>query len=304
MDAHQLRILRELGERGSLAAVARALHVTPSAVSQQLAHLQRSARVPLTARSGRRLVLTPAGEALAAAAVEVAAALDRAHRAVGDHLDGPRTPVVVSAYHSAGLAWFAPLLRRVAADDGPPVRCVDQDVAHDAFPGLVADHDVVVAHRLEHGPVWPVGRVAVTPLVREPLYVAVAADHRLAGRTEVSVADVADEAWISVHDGFPLASAVEAIAALARRPLRIEHRINEFAVTGAVVASGAAVALLPGFTTPTAGGLRLLPLSDLPVHRRVDALSRPEALERASVRTVLDALRAVTAASAAGVARR
>ena len=48
MDERQLSVLRELAERGSLVAAARALHVTPSAVSQQLAALQRSCPAPLT----------------------------------------------------------------------------------------------------------------------------------------------------------------------------------------------------------------------------------------------------------------
>ncbi|WAP50737.1 LysR family transcriptional regulator [Arthrobacter sp. ATA002] len=52
MDLHQLRLLRELGDRGSLAAVARSLHVSASAVSQQLTALQRRVEVPLTERRG------------------------------------------------------------------------------------------------------------------------------------------------------------------------------------------------------------------------------------------------------------
>lgn len=110
MEVHQLRVLRELGERGSVAAVARALHVTPSAVSQQLTALQRSSRAPLTERCGRRLVLTDAGRALAAAAVDVLGALDRAAHAVDGYLEDPTQPVSLAAFHSAGLATFGPLL--------------------------------------------------------------------------------------------------------------------------------------------------------------------------------------------------
>ena len=71
MDVRQLQILRELGALGSVRAVADALRVTPSAVSQQLQLLQRSVGVPLTQRDGRRLRLTEAGESLAASAVDV-----------------------------------------------------------------------------------------------------------------------------------------------------------------------------------------------------------------------------------------
>jgi DNA-binding transcriptional LysR family regulator len=65
MDVQRLELLRELAERHSVTAVARATHRTPSAVSQQLKVLEREAGLPLTERSGRGLVLTDAGRALA-----------------------------------------------------------------------------------------------------------------------------------------------------------------------------------------------------------------------------------------------
>ena len=68
MEIHQLQMLRELGDLGSVKAVAETLMVTPSAVSQQLALLQRSVDVPLTRKEGRALVLTDAGRVLADAA--------------------------------------------------------------------------------------------------------------------------------------------------------------------------------------------------------------------------------------------
>ena len=63
MDVQRLELLRELAERGSVTAVARATHRTPSAVSQQLKVLEREAGLPLTERSGRGMVLTDAGRA-------------------------------------------------------------------------------------------------------------------------------------------------------------------------------------------------------------------------------------------------
>jgi DNA-binding transcriptional LysR family regulator len=298
MDPHHLRLLRELGERGSVAAVARALHVTPSAVSQQLNVLQRSAPVPLTERSGRRLA--EAGRALATAAVEVMTALDRASRAVGDYLEAPGTPVTVAAFHSAGLTWFAPLITRLAETGGPPVRCADQDVAQAEFPPLVGDYDLVLAHRLAHSPPWPADRLTVIPLIHEPLYVAMAAGHPLATRDPLTAADVSAWPWISVHDGFPLTGVLTAIAAAAGRPLDVQHRINEFTVAAPVLAAGNALALLPARTTAADPRLALRPLADLPAVRHIDVLTRPETLHRRSVRAVLDALHAIAGQTRAG----
>src|SRR5687767_4438569 len=58
LDLRRLRMLRELHERGTIAAVADALQFTPSAVSQQLAALEREAGVPLLERAGRGVRLT------------------------------------------------------------------------------------------------------------------------------------------------------------------------------------------------------------------------------------------------------
>ena len=290
MDLTQLQLLRELGERGSLAAVAKAANVTASAVSQQLTALQRSVRTPLTEREGRRLVLTPAGRALAAAAVDVSAAMDRARRAVDGYVDDPRSTVTLSAFHSAGLAYFGPLLRRFASTGGPTVHCSDADVAQDRFPPLVADYDLVLAHRLDHSPPWPAERLAVVPLTYEPLCIAMSADHRLADKDPLTVADVATEPWISVHEGWPLEGTLLAIAAAAHRPLTVTHRINEFFLAASMVASGPALALLPRDTTRPEPGVVLRTLSDLEAGRHIDVLARPEALARASVQQVVRAL--------------
>src|SRR6478672_3577451 len=58
LDLHRLRLLRELHERGTIAAVAEALRFTPSAVSQQLAVLEAEAGVRLLERAGRGVRLT------------------------------------------------------------------------------------------------------------------------------------------------------------------------------------------------------------------------------------------------------
>ena len=75
LELRRLRLLRELRERGTIAAVADALAYTPSAVSQQLKALQRQVGVPLVERAGRGVQLTDAGRALVVGAVTVATAL-------------------------------------------------------------------------------------------------------------------------------------------------------------------------------------------------------------------------------------
>ena len=290
MDERQLRILRELGELGSVTAVADALLVTPSAISQQLRLLQRSIPVPLTERQGRRLVLTDAGQALAGAATEVESALARARHTVEEFLDRPDGQVSVAAFHSAGAAFFPLLLRALAGQDGPVLALADEDVTQDDFPPLTREYDLVLAHRLDHAPPWP-RTVTATPLLREPLDVAMPADHPLATRRRLTPADVADQPWIAVHDGFPIMATIEAIATAAGRRPHLAHRIHEFAVAAEVVAAGGGLALMPRWTSRPHPALVLKPLSGIQARRRIDALHRPERTARRAVRTVLTELR-------------
>jgi len=290
VDERQLRILRELGELGSVTAVADALLVTPSAISQQLRLLQRSIPVPLTERQGRRLVLTDAGQALAGAATEVESALARARHTVEEFLDRPDGQVSVAAFHSAGAAFFPLLLSALAGPDGPVLALADEDVTQDDFPPLTREYDLVLAHRLDHAPPWP-RTVTATPLLREPLDVAMPADHPLATRRRLTPADVADQPWIAVHDGFPIMATIEAIATAAGRRPHLAHRINEFAVAAEVVAAGGGLALMPRWTSRPHPALVLRPLSGIQARRRIDALHRPERTARRAVRTVLTELR-------------
>jgi len=189
MEIHQLEILRELGALGSVKAVAETLMVTPSAVSQQLALLQRNVEVPLTRKEGRNLVLTEAGQVLADAGAAVVSAMADARTAIGAYHGSPVGPVTISGFHSAGQALFAPLARMLDAPGQPRIQLSDEDVAQQDFPALTARYDLVLAHRMDHSPRWPEERVAVIPLAHEPLDVALPArpspggpGHRQRGR--------------------------------------------------------------------------------------------------------------------------
>lgn len=295
MDPARLRLLRELGDRGSVAAVAAALHISASAVSQQLSALQAGISVPLTVKQGRRLVLTEAGEALAVAAARVDEALAHAQDAVGRFLEHEERPVTVSAFHSAGLALFGPLLTELGT--GPRVSLADADVSQDRFAGLAADYDLVIAHRLAHDPAWPTARLVVTPLLVEPLEIALHAAHPLAAYPGIRPEQLRDERWISTHEGFPLTGVLAHLGAMIGQAPQVDHRINEFSVAAEVVRTGAAIAVMPRTTAaPLAvNGMVLRPVTGVRLARHVDALARPDAVAHARVRRVLAALQEVAA---------
>src|SRR6201992_3685043 len=101
LDVRKLRVLRELAHRGTIAAVAEALAYTPSAVSQQLAALEREAGVPLLERTGRRVALTPAGAVLARYAETVLAVLEEASAALAATRSSLTGPLRIGAFPSA-----------------------------------------------------------------------------------------------------------------------------------------------------------------------------------------------------------
>jgi DNA-binding transcriptional LysR family regulator len=115
MELRQLQALGAVRAQGGVTAAAAVLHLTPSAVSQQLAALQRDVGVPLTQQVGRRLRLTPAGEPLADAAVDVAVAMERARSACAAYLDRPTGTVRVSAFQSGAELLLPGLLSRAPA---------------------------------------------------------------------------------------------------------------------------------------------------------------------------------------------
>jgi DNA-binding transcriptional LysR family regulator len=295
MEVSQLRALRELGERGSIAAVAAAMRVTPSSVSQQISALQRRSSVPLTYKLGRRTALTDAGRALAAAAIDVEVALQRAEQAVASFQGEPSGIVSVAAFHSAGLAVFGPLVESLAAPSDPRLRLSDFDVAQDAFAGLTSAHDLVLAHRLVGSPPWS-RSVRVVPLVLEPLDIVVRRDHRLAGKATIDPADLHDEEWVAVHEGFPLTQALAVISGVGGAETRVRHRINELRLAASVVSASGCVALMPRYTSDLDAHpeLVLKPLADPGIGRYIDCLARPETLERAGVQAVLSRIRAIT----------
>ncbi|MGN8245087.1 LysR family transcriptional regulator [Cellulomonas soli] len=289
LDPRALHTLRAVGTHGGVTAAASVLHLTPSAVSQQLAGLQRDVGVALTERVGRGLRLTAAGQALADAAVDVAVALERARAAAETFLGRPEGVVSVSAFQSGAQLLLPGLLTRVAALGGITLECSDEDVAQDEFAALTDRVDVVVAHRPDRSHDWSAAgvRVLTVPLLREPLDVAVPAGHRLAEREAIDPADLVGEDWIAVRDGFPVATVLAAVATTSGGAPRIVHRINDFHVVEAFVAAGHGIALLPRYTSGTDPRVRLVPLAGVRAGRRIDALVRPDRAERLVVRRVL-----------------
>lgn len=292
MDPRHLELLRQLDERGSVTAVAEATFRTPSAVSQQLKQAAREVGHTLVEPDGRGLRLTSAGRLLAAGGRDVASAIARVQADWEDYLGDPAGEVRIAGLPSA-LTYLVPAALRQLRETSPNIilRTVDMDLAEHEFAALTSDVDIVVAHSLiSERPAGAEG-LSVESLATEPIDVAVANSHPLAGRHELTPGDLVDAQWIGVPHGFPFATILSSIEHVTGRELEVTQRIRDNRLIEAIVASSDQVALLPRFTTPRDAGLTLIPLTGVATTRWVVAVMRPDTAERAAIKRVLDALR-------------
>lgn len=288
MDIHRLRILRELADRGTVAATARAMDMTPSAVSQQLKVLAREAGVELLEPDGRRLRLTDAGLALVVRAESVLGELDRARAEMDRYRSTPTGVVRLTLFPSAAELLLPGVLRR-ATDAGVQVTAADIDLPGTDLAAMLADADVVVAHRDEHAPALGGPRIASRVLMREPIDLVVPLDHPFAAAGRVDASQLADLDWISVRDGFPVDDVLRSLATLTGVQPRVVQRINDFHTIQAMVAAGLGVALVARHAV-THPGVRSVEITGVRAARILEVATRPGAHRRPAIAAVLRAL--------------
>ncbi|WP_405167727.1 LysR family transcriptional regulator [Nocardia sp. NBC_01499] len=293
MSVERLRVLREFADRGTIAAVAAALSMTPSAVSQQLKVLAKEAGVALLEPDGRRVRLTDAGNALVIRADEVLAAMDRAVAEMAHYRGSPRGRVRVAVFPSGG-ALLLPVVLPAMLDSGVDIVASDVDLPPSEVSRLLADFDVVLTHRDERAAPIADPRIAVRVLMREPIDVVVAPTHRLADHAAVTPEELADETWLSVRGGYPVDDVLRSIATLTGVQPRIAQRLNDFRVIETLVASGYGVALMPRYSVAHPD-LSVLRLTGVRAARMFELATRPRAESSPAIAAVLAAFRAAAA---------
>ena len=190
LDVRRLRLLYELSRRGTIAAVGAALHVSPSAVSQQLALLESEAGVPLLERVGRGVRLTEAGRALATDAGQVIAHLERAEADLAAHTGEPTGTVRMAAFQSALRALFPAALSSLARY--PRLRIEVFQLEPDVALSALLSHDVDLMIGEEYPGLPTVRPVSLHRelLCRDPLRLAVPLDDPAS-----TLAELADRPW-------------------------------------------------------------------------------------------------------------
>lgn len=173
LDVRRLRLLRELARRGTIAAVAEALAFSPSAVSQQLAVLEREAGLPLLERTGRRVRLTPAAQNLVRHADAVLERLEQADADLAEARSGLAGVLRIGSFPTATRAIVpAALVHLARRHPGLEPMISETDPAAVAHALRAGDLDVALVHEYDFVPVPAEPGLATRPLYGEAMYLA------------------------------------------------------------------------------------------------------------------------------------
>jgi DNA-binding transcriptional LysR family regulator len=296
LDTHRLRLLREFAERGTIAATAAALGYTPSAVSQQLAALEREAGTALLDRTARAAELTDAGRRLAEHAEQILAMIEAAESDLSDA--GPVGRVTVAAFPTAAVAFGPALVRRVRAHPGLTlllretpleeglrlVRTGEVDVA------LVADWSGRLASA-ESGGNGNAGVLRFYHLIRDPLVLVVPRGHPAADLDRpVDLAGLRSESWLAAPTDEPSRQATDRLLASTGGMPPAPWEFEGLSTILSLVARGIGIAALPRLTLTVGGRVVVRDLPGSAEARDVYAVARASSVRRPSVAVILAAL--------------
>ncbi|WP_280269611.1 LysR family transcriptional regulator [Nocardia wallacei] len=259
LEVRRLRLLRELSQRGTIAAVAQALAYTPSAVSQQLAALEREAGVPLLERTGRSVALTPAALRLVEHSETILAVLEQASAELATARTELTGILRIGAFPTAVRTLLSPALVALSRDHPRLELLVSELDPANAPAALRAESlDVALVQEYDYVPAAPETGLDTEPFLEETVYLASLSSEPLAAHR--------DSLWIASTPGTLChLMTVRACEAAGFTP-HIRHQADDFGTVLALVAAGQGVAFVPELgALESPGGVTL---TALPTRRR------------------------------------
>jgi DNA-binding transcriptional LysR family regulator len=294
LDANRLRIFATVAEEGSFTAAADTLYLSQSAVSQQMAILEREVGLPLMERVPRGVRLTPAGLLLAERAKALLGAMSGIEQELHRLANRP-AQVRLGAFPTAG-AHLIPLTVR-AYRQRHPNAAITISPAHAGevaallregaiHVGLVWDYDF--APRPEDP---GLDRVH---LLSDPLRVVLSTAHPLADRREIALIELAEEPWVVREHRAPYADAFETMCRVAGFEPQVVFRADDYQSAQGLVAAGIGVGLVPELSLAARRpDVVTRPLSAPGIARRIAAVTLPEAKRDPATVQLLHVLRRV-----------
>ncbi|MDB6000752.1 MAG: transcriptional regulator, LysR family [Rhizobacter sp.] len=291
MDIARLKALRELSIRHTMTAVADALSLTPSAVSQQIAQLEEEAGIPLTERRGRGVKLTHAGEVLVSHAERIMVVLDEARSDLATIRKEIAGTLRVAAFATAAAAILPPVLQALRLHyPRLQITLVEMEPAE----GLAAlgswGADLAIVDDLTVRLARMDKTVEQVPLIDDELRVVMATNHRLANKKSIGLAELKDEEWALDSATSFYGEFVLNLCRQAGYTPRVNAECRGSEIIAAMVASGCSVSIIPGLRlgqmTPHLTARPLRP----EVRRRISVAFRRGERSHPAVRAFVDQL--------------
>jgi DNA-binding transcriptional LysR family regulator len=295
IDPKRLRVLREVSLRGTVTSAASGLHLTPSAVSQQIAALTRELGVPLLEKTGRGVRLTGQAQLILTHATVVQAQFERARADLAAFADGRIGTVALAGFSTAISGLIAPAMSELAVTrPGITITAVEMDPP-DVFTRLDrGELDIVVAVDFNKAPPRSDPHYHRVELFADVLDAALPANHPLAVRDTIELSELADQVFVAASPGTSCSEVTLAVCAAAGFNPDVRHYSTDWHAVAALVGVGAGVALVPRLAGPLHGpGIVIRPLRGQRAARNIFVAVRSGAQEDPVIAATLDVLREV-----------
>jgi DNA-binding transcriptional LysR family regulator len=251
LDVKQLRVLKEVGERGSFSAAAEALSYTQPAISQQIAALEKRAGATLVDRTSRGVHLTDAGRALVDHAEVVLSRLAAAEAELEAMASIRGGRVRLASFPTAGASLLPPAVA-LFTERYPEVELSFVEREPEEAAQMLRAAELEVAIVFEYGGVETEFQrfyegIELHSLVDDPMYLALPHGHRLTHKPRVRLLDVADETWIQESGNHSWCGRFHETACLAAGfTPKVGFRSDDYNVVQGLIAAGVGISLLPG----------------------------------------------------------
>jgi DNA-binding transcriptional LysR family regulator len=295
-DLDRLRLLRELKHRGTMTAVAAAFRLTSSAVSQQLATLEREARAKLFEPVGRRVRLTAEGLRLAGHAEEILRAVEAAELDLKASREEPRGTLEIACFPSFAKAHLLPAVIRARKRYQELIVLLHDLEPADSIEAVRSGRchlAISFAYSLVPRPEVP--GIASRPLMEERVLLALPASRRKLP-DPVPMKRLSDADWIVGSRGRDDVELAERACALAGFAPRITHTVDDYDLVLQMVAAGFGIGFVPelGLKFPSAKSVTLRSIVGPKLGRRITAHTRSAMATSPLVQAVLAELGSVS----------
>lgn len=293
IDLAAVTSLNAVLEHGSVVGAADALHLSPSAVSQQVKRLERQVGLDLLERAGRGVIVTGHGRELINRCGPITRDIEALESALHAQADLVSGSVRVATFATAGRGFVAAAL--VQAGRLHPALSIDLT---DREPELALQDvsagraDLAVIHQWDGLPLSIPESIAVTPLFMDIADVVVDTEHPLARLEQLTNADLAGQQWTATPPGSICRRWLDGLFDQLADPGEVRWESWEFTTQIELVRNCQAVALIPrlgrGILPPD---VRAIPLAEAIPHRELLAVHRETLDESPALQAVLGALR-------------